>query len=567
MKPKHFLWFTGIWTYPLLVLLFQAIYNGVSEDFVISELLGLLFVWVLPVLFPVIITVTNIERKQRGQTDFSFGATYGLAEKSEKQSKAYMEAAFPPAPSTYTSRVPTGLIVGTQKNKYIYCPLVKDGVNGMVLGNPGSGKSVLLLSWLYSMFYREDIAKKARLKEPAGRAYNFFMVDIKGELFEKLLHIKASEYDAEKQKDLLVVQPSNRKSYGWDVFYKIHRPDVSETEIIKAVTDIADALVVPSGNNPYFSDNAKKILSGVLYYYAKEGWDFLPIIQKLMRSPMGELLAEIVTDAESKGMGVVLDKLKGFVGKDDKESIADVETTLKTYLECFSYPDIQWALDANPIKTSPAALNDGKTCMDIAIEESMLLTYQPLFRLVTMQVLRHCESEFHEDDDRYTCLIFDEAARIGETSGLDAAMSTLRSKHTALILLFQSVSQFRDIYPKDKAQTLLNLCELKIFLSGSGDKDTTDLVSAMAGEYEATKMSYKRKGAFGGKSDGNYSTERRPIVDAKTMMELREKKQAIAFIYGHYVRVAKLMYFNDPILSPIIDEHKNININVNKEAN
>lgn len=67
MKPKHFLWFTGIWTYPLLVLLFQVIYTEVSKDFVIPELLGVLLVWVLPVLFPVIITVTNVERKQRGQ--------------------------------------------------------------------------------------------------------------------------------------------------------------------------------------------------------------------------------------------------------------------------------------------------------------------------------------------------------------------------------------------------------------------------------------------------------------------------------------------------------------------
>lgn len=565
MKPKHFLWFTGIWTYPLLVLLFQVIYTEVSKDFIIPELLGILLVWVLPVLFPVIITVTNIERKQRGQTDFSFGATYGLAEKKEKQSKAYMEAAFPPVPKEYLSKVPTGLIVGTQKGKYAYCPLEDgNGINGMVLGNPGSGKSVLLLSWLYSMLFREDIAQKAHLQQPAGRAYNFFIVDIKGELFEKLLQIKSAQYIAEQHKDFVVVQPSNRQSYGWDAFYKIHRPNVSETEFIKAITDIADALVVPTGSNPYFSDNAKRILSGVLYYYAKEGWEFIPIIQKLTRSPLGELLSEVVADAENKGMGVVLDKLKGFVGKDDNESIADVETTMKTNLDCYSLPDVQWCLDSNPVKASPALLSDGETNMDLAIEESMLLTYKPLFRLITMQTLRHCESEFHEDDTRYTCLIFDEAARIGEINGLDAAMSTLRSKHTALICLFQSISQFRDIYPKDKSQTLLNLCELKIFLSGSGDKDTTDLVSAMAGEYEATKMSYKRKGAFGGKSDGSYSIERRPIVDAKAMMELREKKQAIAFVYGHYMRVSKLMYFNDPILAPIINEHKNKHNEVNK---
>jgi type IV secretion system protein VirD4 len=186
----------------------------------------------------------------------------------------------------------------------------------------------------------------------------------------------------------------------------------------------------------------------------------------------------------------------------------------------------------------------------------MLVTYQPFFRLVTMQILRHCESEFKEEDDRYSMLIFDEAARIGQINGLDAAMSTLRSKHTALICLFQSISQFKDIYPREKAATLMNCGELKLFLSGSGDKDSTEYVSSMAGEYESTRMSYKRKGVFGGKSDGSYSTERRPIIEARDMMELRERGEAIAFVYGRYVRCKKLRYFEDPYIAPILKQRQ-----------
>lgn len=505
----------------------------------------------LPLLFPAIITWTNIERKQRGQTDFSFAATYGLAAKDERHTKAYLDAAYPDIPAQYASKIPTGLVMGKYKGKYAYCPIDKDGINAFCVGTPGSGKSVLLLGWLYSMMFRNEIAKKVHSKP--GKPYNYFLVDIKGELFERLLGIKAQDYNAEEHKDFQVIAPAVKSSYGYDVFYKIHRENVTETEIIKTVTDIADALVVATGDNPYFSDNAKKILSGVLYYFAKLGYDFLPIIQTLMRTNLDELLTAIVADAEKQNMGVVIDKLGSFRDKaGENESVADIETTLKTYLEVFSYPELQWVLHDNPNKTSPAVLNDGKTNLDLAIHESMLVTYQPFFRLVTMQMLRHCESEFSEYDNRYTMLIFDEAARIGKINGLDAAMSTLRSKHTALICLFQSISQFKDIYPKEKAQTLLNLCELKLFLSGSGDKDSTEYVSEMVGHFETTKMSYKRKGAFGGKSDGNYSSERRPIVEARDMMELRERGEAIAFIYGHYLKVKKLRYFEDPFISPIL---------------
>lgn len=550
MKIKNFIWFTGLWFYPPLALIFHYIIYESEINIPLHPILKIAFAYILPLIVPIIITVTNVERQQRGQTDFSFAATYGLAAKDERHSKAYLDAAYPDIPAQYASKIPTGLVLGKHKGKYAYCPIDKDGINGFVVGTPGSGKSVLLLGWLYSMMFRNEIARKGHSKP--GKPYNYFLVDIKGELFEKLLGIKAQDYKAEEHKDFQVVAPAVESSYGYDVFYKIHRENVTETEIIKAVTDIADALVVATGDNPYFSDNAKKILSGVLYYFAKQGYDFLPIIQTLMRTGLDELLTAIVADAENQNMGVVLDKLKGFVGKSDNESVADIETTLKSYLEVFSYPELQWTLHGNPNKTSPAALNDGTTNLDLAIHESMLVTYQPFFRLVTIQILRHCESEFKEEDDRYTMLIVDEAARVGKLMGLSAAMSTLRSKHTALVCLFQSISQFKDIYPKEEAMTLLNLCELKLFLSGSGDKDSTDYVSGMVGQYDVTKMAYKRKGVFGGKSDGNYSSERRAIVEARDLLGLRERGEAIVFLYGHYIRCKKLRYFEDPYISPIL---------------
>ena len=88
MNLKNFLWFTGIWTYPPLAALFYFIIQSLAEDFHISPIAGLLIAFVIPLLFPAIITWTNIERKQRGQTDFSFAATYGLAAKDERHSKA-----------------------------------------------------------------------------------------------------------------------------------------------------------------------------------------------------------------------------------------------------------------------------------------------------------------------------------------------------------------------------------------------------------------------------------------------------------------------------------------------
>lgn len=551
MNLKNFLWFTGIWTYPPLAALFYFIIQSLAEDFHISPIAGLLIAFVIPLLFPAIITWTNIERKQRGQTDFSFAATYGLATKDERHSKAYLDAAYPDIPAQYASKIPKDVVLGKHKGKYVYCPLIKGSLpNGIILGTPGSGKSVMLLGWLYSLLFRNEIAKKSH-GEP-GSFYNFFIVDIKGELYEKLLGIRAEDYKATEHPDFHVIAPSVKDSFGYDVFYKLRGENVSETEIIKAVTDIADALVVATGDNPYFSDNAKKILEGVTLWGYYQGYDFLPIIQTLMSTNLDELLTAIVADAEQQNMGIVLQKLKNFVGKSENESVADIETTLKTYLEVFSYPELQWVLHDNPNKTSPRVLNDGKTSLDLAIHESMLVPYMGFFRLVSLQILRHCESELKEGQDRKTLLLWDEFPRCGEIPHIENSLATLRSKNCGIMMFGQSVSQLKMVYPREKAQTLLNLCELKIFLSGSGDKDTTDYVSGMVGDYTTDRMSYKRKGVFGGKSDGNYSPERRPIVEARDMMELRERAEMLAFVYGHYIRCKKLRYFEDPYIAPIL---------------
>ena len=378
MTIKNFIPFTGIFTYPIGVLLFRMILMAFESAFVLPRPAQLFVVYGLPIIFPVIITLTNIERKQRGQTDFSFSEVYGLSNKDEKHSKAYFDAAYPD-PDKFAVKIPTGLVIGKHKGKYVYVPVVKDGINCMICGSPGSGKSVMLLSFIYSMMFSDEISKKA--KAVANRKYNYYMVDIKGELYEKILGIKSKDYDAKKYTDLQVVQPSNRNSYGWDVFYRVRKENVTDTEIIKTVSDIADALIMESnGNDTYFVENAKKILSGVLYYYIKHGFEFLEIMQILLRTPLDRLLSEIVDDAREKMMGIVLDKLAGFVGKEGNNSIGDIETTLKVYLDPIaSYPDLAYCLQDNPYKTSPAALDDGKTNLDIAIEESMLGVYQPCY--------------------------------------------------------------------------------------------------------------------------------------------------------------------------------------------
>ena len=555
----RFVFQSGLIMAPVWIIAAWQIVALFGDVVFISENMDLILKGAFVVGSPVVLTIYTYRKNNKAwnshyHSKLSFGDFLRGKEPDEEDTPAFLKATYPEVRKEYLKNKPMSWVLGFEKGKYICFPLLMDGLNVFGVGTPGSGKSTLMIGWLLANIYQASFnIRKKQIAELVR--WNFFTVDIKGEIFRRILKIEG-RYKAKEGQTIHVVEPANRDSWGWDVFYLIHKDGyVSDTVKLKMVTDIAVSLVPETGDNPYFAVNARKIFGGVMFYYLEKDCDFVDIIQTILRENLGELLKVIVETAEVEGNVIVLDKLKGFVGKTDNESIQDVESTLKQYLEVFCYPDIVFCLKNNTNRTSPRALNDGVTSIDLAIEESMLLTYQPLFRLISMQILNHVSTEFKESDKRITSIIIDEAKRVGKIDGLDDTLATARSKHVNIVLLFQDLSQFRDLYGKEKADSILNICEMKIFLSGAGDKSTTEYLSDMVGQYVVEKKSYSKKGlVVNGQADLKYSQEHRHIINGKSLMRLRENKEMIVIYYGHYYRFNKLEYFKDKYLGPIARE-------------
>ena len=543
MKMKQLFWFLGLWTIPLGLLAGWVI----TADVTIDKPIKTIIITIVALILPIIITSCNYRRLKLGYTDFSFKDALGLIATDEEYTKEFIRATYPEVKKELLSDKPKDLVLGTYKGKYVSAKINKDGLNAFVVAVPGGGKSVLLIGWLMSMLYQDRIY--GGNMNNAGERFNFFVVDIKLEMMKKLIKING-KYKASGNDLIQVVQPSNRDSYGWDALYHIRGANVSETVKLKAVTDIAEALVEESGDNPYFYVNARKIMTGVFLWFIDKGLDFIDIIHQITRRNLGELLQEIVEGAEIENNGIVLDKLKSFVGKTDNESIQDIESTLKTSLDCFSYPDIEYMLGYNPNRTSPQALNDGVTNIDLAIEDGMLSSYKTVFRLITIQILKHVESDFMENSKRRTLIAIDEAFKVGKITGLSQCMAVARSKSTSIILIMQDKSQMMDLYGEYQAESILNICQLKLFLSGSGDIKT--YIEKMVGEYRTESHSYD-KGVLT-KNNIKYSDNLRPIITGHSLMELMDKQELIAIYFGKYFRIKKLRYFEDKYLKPIYDE-------------
>ena len=146
---------------------------------------------------------------------------------------------YPKVPAELLSRKPEGIILGKYKNRYVRFPL-KDIYHACIIGGTGSGKSsTVLLDSLLCNF------------ASGKNAFNCFVIDIKGELHEKATYA-LSEH-------VLVVDPADRSSFGWDVYYRLHNnPD--DDLIIEAIEEIAQALIISTNpRDSFFVENARSM--------------------------------------------------------------------------------------------------------------------------------------------------------------------------------------------------------------------------------------------------------------------------------------------------------------------
>lgn len=212
----------------------------------------------IPLVLPIIITTTNKRHKSGGDIN---GNNF------RKSSPSLINATYPDISAQCLSKRPQGFVLGYEKSKYISIPLKEDGLNIFAVGTPGAGKSSMLKSWILSMEYEAEIIPN---KSVTSSEWNYFMIDVDGLVYKDIYKMDGT-YTATNKTSLYVMEPSNRKSFGFDVYYRVRGERVSETEKLKCVNDIADALIPTSENEKaYFRNNAIKILTGVLLWRLNE---------------------------------------------------------------------------------------------------------------------------------------------------------------------------------------------------------------------------------------------------------------------------------------------------------
>ena len=140
------------------------------------------------------------------------------------------------------SNRPEGLIFGKQGKQYIALPVgkegMRDGVSAVILGSPGSGKSVFLTNFLLNNFMQ---------KNPTP----VFCLDIKPELARKSVPMEGND-------KVKVVDFTDRNKCGWDVYFAINS-DTKDDEKMRVFDGISRALITSTNPKDKFFVNFIKI--------------------------------------------------------------------------------------------------------------------------------------------------------------------------------------------------------------------------------------------------------------------------------------------------------------------
>lgn len=531
MHLKNILNFFGLWSYPL-GLVISGLFYYLSETmrmytFTLDKTnipdiaIGGLFV-------PCCVTLSNLlDFLLKGKTDF----TPNLTNKKDvtKISESKKQAMYKKVGKNdgLLSNKPEGLIFGVQDKKYITLPVgkegMRDGVSAVVLGSPGSGKSVFLTNFLLYNFQQENPTP-------------VFCLDIKPELAKKSVMMNDN-------KNVKIVDFTDRSKSGWDVYFSI-KNETKDDEKMRTFDGISRALIVSSNpKDKFFVNNARTILKFLLLYHFNKGLGFVDSITKIIAEDVNEHIKKVLDDKEycPEG-GLVYNGLKKYADK-ESDAMQDIVLTLQEHLNIFLNSDIRYQLRDNAIKACPEDINNGISVF-VCLQMYLLDEYEDLLRLIVFQTIS-CMERRGEDCKQGAVLILDETARLGYLDNLLRFLFINRSLRVSCINAFQDFSQIEKIYSKEEARTLMNLSEVTYVLSCK-DQETTKVLSDLIGEYREEKVSHNRSGLMHcATGSENVSTEYRRIMETADFQTLRERKEAILIVFGKYYRIKQFRYFEN----------------------
>ena len=474
----------------------------------------------------------------------------------------------PKPPEKLLKKKPQGIVLGRYQSCYV-CDIGRPA-HVLVLGQSGSGKSVLLLSTLLANNgIVEGNAVRRSTEKMSHRS--LFVLDLKGEL-----SYKAMRYSDEKG---CIVSINDRSLMGYDMLYKLHRGRKPTTqEIITTMNQIIIYLVPKSPNDkqPYFVDAARNLGNGLSIAYVQDALsrgqnpELIDIIDRILGEPVEQQIQHVLETARpTSGEYKYLNQFSGMIAETGNATLGSVYSSLCNGLTVFANDqDLRYMLKVNPRRVTPDTLYKEQRSVFLTLDESKLEQYSPLTRIILAQMLDAAmELPDSSKDNGEGCLfVLDEISRVLNGSAdmaklLTSSIKTLRSKGVILYIINQTISAFEEsIGSKAGVDDLVSNCEYTIILSAK-DRATAQWIEKLGGQFLQRQVS--SSGSYASRKNTT-SYQLQTLYTADELLRLQsEGKELLISPYGIF-QLKRAAYYEDKKLSALSEEIRADNDNWKK---
>ncbi len=464
----------------------------------------------------------------------------------------------PKPPEKLLKKKPQGIVLGKYQSSYV-CDIGRPA-HVLVLGQSGSGKSVLLLSTLLANNGIAEGNDGRRSTEKMSHR-SLFVLDLKGEL-----SYKSIRYSDENG---CIVSISDRSLMGYDMLYKLHRSGKPSTqEIITTMNQIIIYLVPKSPNDkqPYFVDAARNLGNGLAIAYVQEAVakgrcpEMIDIIDHILGEPVEQQIQHVLetarpTSAEYK----YLNQFSGMIAETGNATLGSVYSSLCNGLTVFANDrDLRYMLKVNPRRVTPDILYKEQRSVFLTLDESKLEQYSPLTRIILAQMLDAAmELPDSSKDNGEGCLfVLDEISRVLNGSSdmaklLTSSIKTLRSKGVILYIINQTISAFEEsIGSKAGVDDLVSNCEYTVILSAK-DRATAQWIEKLGGRFLQRQVS--SSGSYASRKNTT-SYQLQALYTADELLRLQsEGKELLISSYGIY-QLKRAAYYEDKKLNTLSEK-------------
>lgn len=529
--PRNRAIFTGIWSLPLTFVCIASIMQAWGGDLtVMGYLLAALYALLCCIAITAIHTYQYVAWGKRTFTLHSALHNHDLP------SRRKLDASHPAVPEKYLSPAPNGYILGRSGQKYVRILPSQDSFCALVCSSPGAGKSVTLMASLLANYASPH------------RSFLTIATDPKGELSEKLADLE----------DVKIVSLTDREKYGYNPFFW-YEDSMSDEEMEPYLKTMAEALVSDSGGerNQFFWANARKILIGLMAWLIRKGKSFPAVMTAISTHDVMDLIDQALDESGSKLVKKMLSSFSGKTGED----MQSIQTEVTTSIDVFAASSaMDWTLAESPRMVSPYDIAYGHSIF-LSIEQERISEYSAFIRLFYTQIFQYLIADrenLSTSSQLPVWVLLEEAPLYGAIPHLDSFLSTCRSKKISVYLVCQSISQLEGAYGKERANTILDDCLVKVVL-GVANTETAELFSKMTGQYEEEKTGTQAKGLLKLPSSYSYNTERRRKLDPEEFFTLKSNDAVVLFIDGYFMQAKKVKYYEDHQLSALM-RHREIEI-------